>query len=343
MHVGEAAQKISAKLQEKTKNWFPRKTRCHEDYPRHRQNDDYYPEKERRRKHYHWRNHEDHYPKHRQNDDIYTERRNNKDSINFKARTRRRSFKDERENHKPWKKHQRKAEKYERKRVNKFKKMKRRFEKMHEYQFCKMNMKKRHKFFNILEEFDEKFRADEMPDPDHMWYSCQWDWWWNAISFHVHFMLMDPKCLGTLLPWQEGILVSGRWECPGFLQNPQKQNQQFFQFGEYDHDEDDDHDDDDEINEKGFKNVPYFDDSEILQKNNHTEEFKGCDPTKGICDFNKNDSWYLKKMKFRQYQRFVDSKEKGKTEWMFARANHRQHERERTDDSHVFHRFYECK
>ncbi|XP_061183452.1 uncharacterized protein LOC133191732 [Saccostrea echinata] len=337
MNVEEAAQKISAKL-EGARNWL----RHHRAYPRHKQNDDYYTEKRHKHKNHHWRNHkEDKYPRHKQNDDMYQEK-NKKDSKFFKARTGRRSFQEEKDDDKPWAKHQRKAERFERKRDRKFQKIKRRFEKMHEYQFCKMNMKKRQKFFNILEDFDERFSADKMYDADHMWYSCQWDWWWNAMSFHLNnFMLMDPNCQGTLLPWQEGILVSGRWECPGFPQNLNKQNQFTFKFHDYEDDDDDD-DDDDESSEKHFNSMPYFGNLNLQQTNNDTEEFRGCDPTKGLCDYNKYDSWYLKKMKFRQYQRFIDTTEKGKTEWMFARANYRRHEREKTDCSPGVHGVYVC-
>lgn len=50
---------------------------------------------------------------------------------------------------------------------------------------------------------------------------------------------------------------------------------------------------------KYFKNMFYFGDFEFLSNSNYIEEFKGCDLIKGICDFNKNDFWYLMKMKFR--------------------------------------------
>lgn len=91
---------------------------------------------------------------------------------------------------------------------------------MYEYRFCQMNMKKRYKFFNILDDFDERFNADRLLDFDYKWYSCQWDWWWNVIFFYFNiFMLMDLSCQGILLLWQEGILEFGRWECLGFFQN----------------------------------------------------------------------------------------------------------------------------
>ena len=144
------------------------------------------------------------------------------------------------------------------------------------------------------------------------------------------------------MPWQEGILDSGRWECPGFPLK-MKKNDDDDEEEDYNDDDDDDlpyHttvfpedenlDDEDHDGEKNFKDMPHYESSEP-SKNNYTEEFKGCDPTKGICDFNKQDSWFLKKMKFRQYQRFIDAKERGKTDWMFSRAGHRSHERERTD------------
>ncbi|XP_062601904.1 uncharacterized protein LOC134263545 [Saccostrea cucullata] len=339
-NVKEATQKISEKL-EGARNWL----RHHRPYPRHRQNDNHHTEKKHRHKNHHWRNQrEDKYPKHKQNDDMYREKRNKRDSKFYKATTGRRSYKEERDDDKPWGKHNRKAERFERKRERKFNKIKRRFEKMHEYQFCKMNMKKRQKFFNILEDFDERFSADKMLDDDHRWYSCQWDWWWNAMSFHLNnFMLMDPSCQGTLLPWQEGILISGRWECLGFSQNLKKDDQFTFKFDDDEEDDDDgDDDNNDESNKKHFNSMPYFDDLNLQQTNNDTEEFRGCDPTKGLCDYDKNDSWYLKKMKFRQYQRYIDTTEKGKTEWMFARANYRRHERERTDCSPGVHGVYVC-
>lgn len=339
--VEEAAQKITSKLEEKTKHWFNKRRKQKENDPKHMKHD---PKKEHRHRNNHWKNQdkEEKYPKHRQNDDMYREKREKhekrKTSKYYKAKTGRRSYEEE-EDHKPWNRQQRRAEKLEKRRSNKFNKMKGRFQQMHEYRFCQMNMKKRHKFFNILDDFDERFNADRLLDPDHKWYSCQWDWWWNAISFHLNtFMLMDPSCQGTLLPWQEGILESGRWECPGFPQNLKRQSND----EDYDEDDEKDHDKMEKVYRKHFKNMPYFGDSEPLPNSNYTEEFKGCDPTKGICDFNKNDSWYLMKMKFRQYQRFMDAKEKGKTEWMFSRASHRRDEREKTDCNRGVHGAHVC-
>lgn len=345
--VEEAAQKITSKLEEKTKHWFNKRRKQKENDPKHMKHD---PEKEHRHRNSHWKNQdkEEMYPKHRQNDDMYREKRKKHEKKTlkyYKAKTGRRSYEEE-EDHKPRKRQQRRAQKLEKRRTNKFNKMKGRFQRMHEYRFCKMNMKKRHKFFNILEDFDERFNADRLLDPDHKWYSCQWDWWWNAISFHLNtFMLMDPSCQGTLLPWQEGILESGRWECPGFPQNLKRQSNNKEDDEDDDDDDNDDEDDDDKTEEayrKHFKNMPYFGDSEPLPNSNYTEEFKGCNPTKGICDFNKNDSWYLMKMKFRQYQRFMDAKEKGKTEWMFSRASHRRDEREKTDCIRGVHGAHVC-
>lgn len=93
---------------------------------------------------------------------------------------------------------------------------------------------------------------------------------------------------------------------------------------------------------KYFKNMFYFGDFEFLLNSNYIEEFKGCDLIKGICDFNKNDFWYLMKMKFRQYQRFMDVKEKGKIEWMFFRVSYRRDEREKIDCNRGVYGVYVC-
>ena len=351
MKVEETAKKISSKFEEKTKQWFNKKKRHHEKYPSQKKNEKYNSPKNQRHS-----DNKNQYPKHRQNDDLYrvNQGKHQKKSKYYQAKTGRRSYREERRSyreergsHKQQGREQTKAKKLERKRTNKFNKIKGRFQRMHEYHFCRMNMGKRHKFFDILEEFDERFNADKMSDPNHKWYSCQWDWWLNAISFHLNtFLLMDPTCQGELMPWQEGILDSGRWECPGFPLKMKKNDDDDDDDEEEDYNDDDDDDlpyhtsvfpedenlddDEDHDGEKNFKDMPQYESSEP-SKNNYTEEFKGCDPTKGICDFNKQDSWFLKKMKFRQYQRFIDAKERGKTDWMFSRAGHRSHERERTD------------